>query len=265
MTPASRRRSDVRYHSPSWPGSSRPSTSSLLIHAMTWMPGTSPGMTGLRCRFAQMLHQLLRGLWQRLEAAGADREPSIGPGIPYPHHIDLHRARAAPRRHFRHHGDPNAGGDHLADRIEIVEPGAKAHPRAEFRRMSADMRVQGARGDQADEIALHHLPEIDLTPVCEFVLTRGDQDQPVFAERNSLDRVRQRMLRREPEVGGTDGNGVRNLAAFALLDVDRDARVLGEKGGERLRQIFRQPRGVGEQMHAGPGAAGKGSKIAAQG
>jgi hypothetical protein len=29
----------------SWPGSSRPSTSSLMRPRKTWMPGTSPGMT----------------------------------------------------------------------------------------------------------------------------------------------------------------------------------------------------------------------------
>src|SRR3954467_12504567 len=111
-----------------------------------------------------MLDQLLRRFRQRLEAAGADREPPVGPGIAYPHYIDLHRSRAAPRRDFRHHGDADAGGDHLADRIEIVEPGAKPQARAELCRMSADMRMQGAGCDQADEIALHDLAEIDLTP-----------------------------------------------------------------------------------------------------
>jgi hypothetical protein len=32
---------------PSWPGLSRPSTSSLMLELKTWMPGTRPGMTNL--------------------------------------------------------------------------------------------------------------------------------------------------------------------------------------------------------------------------
>ena len=38
-----------------------------------------------------------------------------------------------------------------------------------------------------------------------------------------------------------------DLAAFALLDVDRDVRVLAKEGGERLRQIFRDTRCIGEE------------------
>ena len=50
--------------------------------------------------------------------------------------VDLHRPRASLCRDFRHHGDPDAGGDHLADRIEIVQPRAKAQARAEPRGVS---------------------------------------------------------------------------------------------------------------------------------
>src|SRR5258705_1220089 len=220
---------------------------------------------GSRYRLSQMLDQLMRRFRQRLEAAGADREPPVGPAVANPHHIDLHRARATPRRDFRHHRNADAGGDHLADRVEIVEPGAKAQPRAEFCRMPAYMCMQGARGDQADEIAFLHLAEIDLTPARQLILARGNQHQAVFAVGNPLNTLGQRMLGREPEIGGAGGDGARNLAAFALLDVDRDARMLGEEGGERLLQIFRKSRSIGEQVHAGPGAAGKRSEIAAQG
>ena len=53
------------------------------------------------------------------------------------------------------------------------------------------------------------------------------------------------------------------LIGQTFLDVDRDARMLAEEFGERLRQIFRQTGRVGEQMHAGPRATGKGGEIAA--
>ena len=59
----------------------------------------------------------------------------------------------------------------------------------------------------------------------------------------------------------SDGAG--DVGAFALLDVDRDVRMLAQKGGQRLRQIFRKARRVGEEAHGGLGAAGIGREIAA--
>ena len=144
-----------------------------------------------------MLGQLLRGLGQRPESCRAQiTSRPVGPGIPDPDDIDLHRSRASFCRDFRHHADPDAGGDHLADRIETVQPRAKAQARAEPRRVPADMGVQRDRADQADEIALHHFAEIDLPPVRQFVVARGDQHQAVFAERDPLDIVGQARVRR---------------------------------------------------------------------
>ncbi len=64
------------------------------------------------------------------------------------------------------------------------------------RGVPADMGVQRDRADQADEIALHHLAEIDLPPVRQFVAARGDQHQAIFAERDPLDIVRAARVRR---------------------------------------------------------------------
>ena len=211
-----------------------------------------------RRALAQMLGQLLRGLGQRPKAPRADHEPPVGPGIPDPDDIDLHRSRASFCRDFRHHANPDAGGDHLADRIETVQPRTKAQTRAEPRRVSADMGVQRDRADQADEIALHHFTEIDLPPVRQFVLARGDQHQAVFAERDPLDIVRKRVFGGEPEIGGAGRDGAGDVGAFAFLDVDRNVRMRGQKGSQRLRQIFRKPRRVGEEADGGLRAAGKG-------
>ena len=41
------------------------------------------------------------------------------------------------------------------------------------------------------------------------------------------------------------------------------SRVLAQEGGERPRQMLRQARGIGEQQHARPHAAGVGGEIAA--
>ena len=224
---------------------------------------TSRQRASTRRGFAQMLRQLLRRPGQRSKAPRADHEPPVGPGIPDPDDIDLHRSRASFCRDFRHHANPDAGGDHLADRIETVQPRAKAQTRAEPRRVSADMGVQRDRADQSDEIALHHFAEIDLPPVRQFVLARGDQHQTVFAERDPLDIVCKRVFGGEPEIGGAGHDGAGDVGAFAFLDVDRNVRMRGQKGSQRLRQIFRKPRRVGEEADGGLRAAGKGGQIAA--
>jgi hypothetical protein len=210
-----------------------------------------------------MLRELLRGPWQRFETARADHEFAVGPGIPDPDDIDLHRPCASFGRHFGHHADPDAGGDHLADRVKAVQPRAEAQARAEPRRVSADVGVQRDRVDQPDEIALHHFAEIDLTAVRQFVIARGDQHQAILAERHSLDRVGQRMFSPEPEIGRASDDRAGNLGAFALLDIDRNVGMIRQKGGERLRQIFRKPRRVGEEANGGLGAASKSGEIAA--
>ena len=54
-----------------------------------------------------------------------------------------------------------------------------------------------------------------------------------------------------------------DVGAFALLDVEIDVGMLAQEGGQRLRQMLRQARGVGEQMHARAHAAGEAREIAA--
>src|SRR4051812_2785197 len=51
-------------------------------------------------RFAEVLRQLLRGLGQRPKTPCTDHEFSVGPGIPDPDDIDLHRPRASFGRDF---------------------------------------------------------------------------------------------------------------------------------------------------------------------
>ena len=71
------------------------------------------------------------------------------------------------------------------------------------------------------------------------------------------------MFGGEPEIGGAGDDGAGDVGAFALLDVDRDVGMLAQEGGQRLRQIFRKARGVGEEADGGLRAAGKGGEIAA--
>jgi hypothetical protein len=48
----------------------------------------------------------------------------FAPGIAETHHADPHRSGTAFSRDLRHHRDADAGGDHLADRLEIIQPRA---------------------------------------------------------------------------------------------------------------------------------------------
>jgi hypothetical protein len=58
------------------------------------------------------------------------------------------------------------------------------------------------------------------------------------------------MLGGKAEIGraGRDCGG--DIRAFPLLDVDVDIGTCAQKGSERLRQVLRKLRRVGEQMHA---------------
>ncbi len=97
-------------------------------------------------RLAQMLHQLLRRPRQRpgncarrSQAGGWPRGRESAP------RLIGNRPGAASGRDFRHHRNADARRHHLADRIEMLQPRAKAQARAEPRGVAGDMRVQRAR------------------------------------------------------------------------------------------------------------------------
>ena len=109
---------------------------------------------------------------------------------------------------------------------------------------------------QPDEVAVRHLLKIDLAAAGELAAPRRHQHQPVLAEQESLEIVRQRMLGGKAEIGRAAGDRRDDIGAFAFLDIEADVGMFAQERGERLRQMLRQPGGVGEQMHAGPDAAG---------
>jgi hypothetical protein len=87
--------------------------------------------------------------------------------------------------------------------------------------------------------------------------------QPVFAEQKPFDMFRQRVLGGKADIGGAGHDRRSNIGAFALLDIDVDIGMFAQESRQRLRQMLRQARGVGEQMDTGLGAAGEGGEIAA--
>ena len=95
--------------------------------------------------------------------------------------------------------------------------------------------------------------------------SRGDECEPVFAEGEALDIVRQRMLGGKTEIGRAVRYGGRDIRALTLLDIDVDIGMLAQERSQRARQMLRQPRGVGKQKHAGAHAGRIAREIAAHG
>src|ERR1700730_16166520 len=123
------------------------------------------------------------------------------------------------------------------------------------------MDLKRGRIGQSDEVAIPQLLEIDLKTARKIAAPRGDQYQAVLAEQESFDIVRQCVLRGKAEIRSPGGDRHRDISAFTLLDIDVDIGMFAQEGGKRLRQMLRQARGVGKQMHAGPGAACVSRKI----
>jgi hypothetical protein len=164
-----------------------------------------------------MLDQLLRRARQRLEAARADHELAVGPGIAETHDADPHRPGTALGRDLRHHRNADAGGNHLPDRLEIIQPRTIAQSRAKPRRVSGDMGMQRARRGQSYEVAARYVAKVDLTPVRQFILPRHDKHQAIFAEGDSLDQVRQRVFGGKSQIRAAAGNRSGDFAALAVL------------------------------------------------
>jgi len=174
-------------------------------------------------------------------------------------------ARAAPGGGFRHHGDADIGGDHLADRIEIPQPCPDLQAQAEPRGVLGDVQLQRGRLGQADEVVAGHLLKVDLPPAGERPAPRRHQRQPVRSKHEPLDSVGQRVFRGETEIGGAARDRRGDVGAFTLLDVDTDIRIVTQERGERFRKMLRQPYGVGEQMDARPDTTGEAREIATHG
>jgi len=108
-----------------------------------------------------------------------------------------------------------------------------------------------------------HLGKIDLPAIGKFSAPRGHERQAVLAEGKALDIVGQRVLGGESKIGRAGGNGVGDVDAFALFNVDIDVRIFAQEGSECPRQMLRQAGRIGEQKDAGAQAGGKAEEIAA--
>src|SRR5262249_1229327 len=148
--------------------------------------------------------------------------------------------------------------------VEIAQARPEMRPHAQPRGVLGDMDLERGGAGQPDEIASCRLLEVDLAAAGERAAPRGYEGQPVLAEQEALDVIRQRGLGGEAEIRAARGDRGRDVGALALLDVDGNVAMLAQETGERLRQVLRQAGGVGEEMYARAHAAGKAREIAAQ-
>ena len=93
---------------------------------------------------------------------------------------------------------------------------------------------------------------------------RHDQDEAVAAERIGLEPARIDRAGDDADIADAFGDQADDLVGEALLQVDADLRVAGQKGAERLGQELRQGVGVGEDPDLARQPAGIGAEILAQ-
>jgi len=121
----------------------------------------------------QVFDQVLGGPRQRLEAARADHEPAVGPGVADPDDRERHRTRIAFGCGLRHHGNADVGRHHLADRIEIAQARAIMRAHAESGSVFCDMLLLRRFAREPDEVAGGELLEVDQAPARERPAPRG--------------------------------------------------------------------------------------------
>ena len=210
-----------------------------------------------------MLQQLLRRSWQRFEAASADRELPVCPGVSDRNKRDRYRMRATLGDSFRHHRNPDARCHHLADRIKISQTRPDPKSYAQPRGMSGNVGLKRRRISQRNEIIIGHLHEIHLAAVDEIAASRRHQDQAILTESKPLKMIRQGVLGRKAEIGCAACDRGGDIGTFALLDIETDIGMFAQERCKRPRQMLCQPGRVGKQMHAGPNTTGERSKVAA--
>ena len=148
-----------------------------------------------------MLDEKLGRLRQVFEAAGANRELPVGPGIADRDQCKGHGLRAAPGCRFRHHRDPDTRGDQPADRIETPQPRPNPKAHAEPGCVLGDMGGERRRARQPDKVTISHLDEIDLAAAQKFSAPGRDQHQAIFAKGKSFEMLRQGVFGDKAEIG----------------------------------------------------------------
>src|SRR5208283_633265 len=120
--------------------------------------------------------------------------------------------------------------------------------------------LQSAGAIQADEVVVENLFKSDLVALPQRIGARNDQHEAVAAERIGFERTGIDGSGDDAEVSDPLGDQPDNLVAQALLQIDADVRVRGQKRAERFRQKLGQR--VGVRQH--PDLPGEAAAISAE-
>ena len=111
------------------------------------------------------------------------------------------------------------------------------------------MRLKGAAVPQADEGLAHHVDQCRRLWLGQRMAGRHDQHQRIGAEIKRLQPLDIGRIRHHAHIGQAGAQGIDDVVARPLFQIDRDARMRREERTQRLRQVLRQRRAVAQQPH----------------
>src|SRR5208282_3795832 len=143
---------------------------------------------------------------------------------------------------------------------EAAQLHAQAQRSADAHRLAGEEALQGAGAIQPDEVVVENLFKSDLIALPQRIGARNNQHEAVAAEGIGFERAGIDGSGNDAEVSDPLGDQPDNLVTQALLQIDADVRVRGEKGAERFRQKLGQR--VGVRQH--PDLPGEAATISAE-
>ncbi|MCY1505321.1 hypothetical protein D9M68_395310 [compost metagenome] len=130
--------------------------------------------------------------------------------------------------------------------------------------MPGDQLLQRAVGGQADELAVDHLGQVHAPPAGQRVAARHHEHEVVAAEGVAFEAVALDGVGDDADVAQAAAQGLHGVGAGALLEVDRDARMLGQEAAQHLGQVLGERRGAAHEAHVALEALAVLAELAAQ-
>lgn len=184
---------------------------------------------------------------QGAQVADADPKMAQRPGVAESHEPDCHGPAASLGGGGWHDGETDAASDGAADGVETGQPDPELQRAPGACRMATDMLLQGAAGDEPDEVMAQCLSKSDLAPLAQRMLVRRHQDQPILDKGECLqfgggvDGVGH-----DADIGLSTGHGAHDLCTRPLVEIEIDVGMRCQEGGKRARQEFEGRRGIGK-------------------
>lgn len=195
----------------------------------------------------QMLQEILRRRRQFLPVTDAERQSACRPVVGEEDARHMRGPAAAPRGRLRHDAEAHALRRQAADALEAAHAHPHPEPHAALCSLHLDVVLQGA-AREADEVLVHDVRKGDAPALAERMIARDDENQPVDREGHELQSCRVDRIGENADLGEPRRDGLGNLRALPLLQLDVDPRMrrhpLGEPVGQELADsggVRRQP------------------------